>query len=209
MFDRPLVFLLALPAAGLLAQEEIEVSAVLVMADKTEVALSNKATGATQLVAIGRKFAGFTVSAYDAKQNVVVLTKDGKETRVRLKSGGNIREAPAGIPAAAVSSGPLPGAAAGPMAAPAPMVFQIPANADPAAVKAILNNFRQLRAAADQFFLEKGANRASYNDLVGATKYIKVIKPVAGENYTGLQFLLGQQVILRSTDPKVGDIKLR
>jgi type IV pilus assembly protein PilA len=54
--------------------------------------------------------------------------------------------------------------------------------------KAVLNNLRQLAAAADQYYLETNKTSATYDDLVGPTKYIQAIKPVAGENYRTLIF---------------------
>jgi type IV pilus assembly protein PilA len=58
--------------------------------------------------------------------------------------------------------------------------------------KAVLNNLRQLAAAADQFYLENGVSQATYNDLVGPTKYIRSLVPVAGEDYRSLRFRVGQ-----------------
>ena len=58
--------------------------------------------------------------------------------------------------------------------------------------KLILNNLRQLAAAADQFFLENGVSRATYDDLVGPTKYVKKIVPQDGEDYQNLQFVQGK-----------------
>ncbi len=49
--------------------------------------------------------------------------------------------------------------------------------------KAILNNARQLAAAADQYYLEAGATHASYSQIVGPTNYVKALNPVAGETY--------------------------
>ncbi len=51
--------------------------------------------------------------------------------------------------------------------------------------KAVLNNLRQLGAAADQYFLENGVSTVSTTNLVGteSTKYIKQIQTVAGETY--------------------------
>ena len=49
--------------------------------------------------------------------------------------------------------------------------------------KAIVNNLRQLSAAAQQYFLEHGVDTVSYDDLVGSDKYIKTIQKVAQENY--------------------------
>ena len=49
--------------------------------------------------------------------------------------------------------------------------------------KAVLNNARQLSAAADQYFLESGISTASINDLVGPTQYIKALTSIASETY--------------------------
>lgn len=49
--------------------------------------------------------------------------------------------------------------------------------------KAVLNNARQLGAAADQYFLENGVSSAAYSDLVGSDKYVKVVNTVAQETY--------------------------
>jgi len=52
--------------------------------------------------------------------------------------------------------------------------------------KAVVNNLRQLSAAADQYFLEKGVSSVNSADLVGtdSTQYIKNVTPVAGETYS-------------------------
>jgi type IV pilus assembly protein PilA len=60
--------------------------------------------------------------------------------------------------------------------------------------KAVTNNLRQLSAAADQFYLEKGVTTATYADLVGPGKYIRQINPVAGEDYRTLVFKQGAPV---------------
>jgi type IV pilus assembly protein PilA len=49
--------------------------------------------------------------------------------------------------------------------------------------KAVLNNARQLAAAADQYMMENGVGFAAYADLVGATNYVKSIDLVANEQY--------------------------
>src|SRR5450631_1695406 len=49
--------------------------------------------------------------------------------------------------------------------------------------KAVLNNARQLSAAADQFFLENGVSTCASTDLVGATNYVKALNTVASELY--------------------------
>ncbi len=61
--------------------------------------------------------------------------------------------------------------------------------------KMIQNNLRMLNAAAEQYMLENGTLTARYSDLVGGPegiKYIPVLTPVAGEDYTDL--------VIRETD---------
>ncbi len=49
--------------------------------------------------------------------------------------------------------------------------------------KAVLNNARQMAAAADQYYLEAGATFAASSSLVGATNYVKALNTVASESY--------------------------
>jgi type IV pilus assembly protein PilA len=49
--------------------------------------------------------------------------------------------------------------------------------------KAVLNNARQLSAAADQYYLENGVSTVDSSNLVGSTSYVKAINTVAGEKY--------------------------
>lgn len=49
--------------------------------------------------------------------------------------------------------------------------------------KAVLNNARQLAAAADQYFHENGATTVAQTNLVGASNYIRVQNGVANETY--------------------------
>ena len=49
--------------------------------------------------------------------------------------------------------------------------------------KAVLNNARQLGAAADQYFLENGTSTADIASLVGSSAYIKSLSTVANESY--------------------------
>ncbi len=49
--------------------------------------------------------------------------------------------------------------------------------------KAVLNNARQMAAAADQYYLENGATFAASSSLVGATNYVKALNTVASEGY--------------------------
>ena len=51
--------------------------------------------------------------------------------------------------------------------------------------KTILNNLRQLSAAAQQYFLEQGVTQVTSANLVGTetSKYIKSVNTVRGETY--------------------------
>ena len=49
--------------------------------------------------------------------------------------------------------------------------------------KTVLNNARQLSAAADQYYLENGCSTVDSSNLIGATNYVKAINTVAGESY--------------------------
>ena len=49
--------------------------------------------------------------------------------------------------------------------------------------KAVLNNMRQLAAAADQYFLENGTITVVIANLVGSSNYIKTLNTVADESY--------------------------
>lgn len=68
--------------------------------------------------------------------------------------------------------------------------------------KAIINNLRQLEAAAEQYYLENGVDTTTYDKLVGpeSDKYIRKIESVAGEIYTGLRFKMGQPLRVRTKD---------
>jgi len=49
----------------------------------------------------------------------------------------------------------------------------------------VLNNARQLAAAADQYFLETGVTTVASTDLIGPTNYLRYQKPVGNEIYPG------------------------
>jgi len=49
--------------------------------------------------------------------------------------------------------------------------------------KAVLNNARQLAAAADQYMMENGVSQVQRIVLVGATSYVKSFATVAHESY--------------------------
>jgi hypothetical protein len=164
---RKLLPLLLLPAAALLAaaDDDIEFSGVLVVPDKTTVHLASKSSGTSLWIPLGQTFEGYVVSAYEARTDTVVLTKDGLTLRVRLNT-------------AKVKEGKT---AADPL-----VIAQ--------QTKAVLNHLRQISAAADQYFLENGTNHTTVAELVGPTKYIKQLDPVDGEDYSQLELTQGKEL---------------
>ena len=61
--------------------------------------------------------------------------------------------------------------------------------------KAVLNNMRQLGAAADQYFLENGTSTAAIASLVGSSAYVKALNTVANEAYPAT-FTQGNPIII-------------
>lgn len=51
--------------------------------------------------------------------------------------------------------------------------------------KTVLNNARQLSAAADQYYLEQGVSTVSISNLIGTSNYVKALNLVANETYPG------------------------
>lgn len=49
--------------------------------------------------------------------------------------------------------------------------------------KAVLNNARQLSAAADQYYLENGVTTVDLTNLIGPTNYVKSLNLTANETY--------------------------
>lgn len=161
MKARGYIFLLALATTAFGAEPAIEFSAVLGGDHDTKVSLTDKATGASRWVAVGQPFGDYVVTAYEAAAETVVLSKDGQQFRVRMKS------------AKVKAGGGEP---------------------PPELKRALLNNLRQLAAAADQFYLENGKTKATLDDLVGETKYVRRLVPVDGEDYRQLEFTQGKEL---------------
>ena len=49
--------------------------------------------------------------------------------------------------------------------------------------KTVLNNARQLSAAADQYYLENGVSTVTLGNLIGTANYVKSLNLVAKETY--------------------------
>jgi len=66
--------------------------------------------------------------------------------------------------------------------------------------KAVLNNLRQLAAAADQYYLEHNVRTTTYDKLVGPDLYVRALQPVAGEDYSSLEFEEGKPLVVHLAD---------
>lgn len=65
---------------------------------------------------------------------------------------------------------------------------------------AILNNLRQIDAARKQFQADKGHPAESIHDLVGIRRYIKTVRTVGGEDYSGLSMMPGGVLTVTTPD---------
>src|SRR3954462_2828306 len=69
----------------------IEFAGVLNNGKDTQVSLRETGGGQTRWVVIGREFAGYTVVSYQAKDDTVTLSRDGKQFTVQLKSARKVK----------------------------------------------------------------------------------------------------------------------
>lgn len=162
---RPLLFGVLFSSSVFAAEPGLEFRGVMIGAGPIQLSLVDKSTETTKWVPVGKTFAGYTIKAYDPATETATLLKDGKELRIRINSS-RIVDAPAG------ASG---------------STTKISSETS----FAIISNLRQISAAADQYYMETGRNTTSLDQLVGATKYIKQLNPVAGEDYSVLKLAHG------------------
>lgn len=160
------------------AEPTIEFTGVLTAGGKTRIALTDKTQKTTTWVEPGEVFNGYTIDRYDAKEDAIFLKKGGQETRIGLVASKSTPGKPAQLDAASPST--------------------------QAMSTSIQSNLRQLTNAARQYQLERGVTTVGYNDLVGPDKLIKELKPVAGENYSTLNF--GPNVTAVSVTTSTGAI---
>lgn len=164
------------------AEPTLEFSGVMTAAGKTKIALTDTATKTTTWVEPGQQINGYTVERYDAKEGAVFLKKTGRETRLALvasKTATEAARAASAAPAAATTP-PVP-------STPAAGAAVLAAQVDPTTI-AIRSNLQRLAAAARQYQLEHNVPTVGFSQLVGPDKPIKELKPVAGENYSSLNF---------------------
>ncbi len=171
------------------AADDLELVAVMVEPGKTSVQIKDKASGRTRWMVAGETVAGYTFKSYNASNGSVAMTKDNFTSNLTLKTAKILSTA---VPNAPTAQPPAAGIPA------------LPAATDPVAAqqRAILNNLRQIAAAADQYYLENGTNKVTLSDLVGPEprKYIKQIVPVAGEDYSKLELAQGKELVVPLPD---------
>ena len=66
--------------------------------------------------------------------------------------------------------------------------------------RTIMNYLRQIDAARDQYILENSHPPASVHELVGIDSFIKTVRPVSGEDYSGVSMGKGQPLSVTTED---------
>jgi RNA polymerase sigma factor (sigma-70 family) len=129
-------------------------------------------------------------------QAIAALRRDNQSLKAEVD---RLTAANAALTAAATAR-PAPPAAPVPRAAAAAMAAPLPALTRVNQQRAIMNNLRQVSAARDQFILEYKRPPMSLDELVGPTKYIRALNPVAGESYAALSLAAGQPLTVAGPD---------
>lgn len=161
-----LVGLAAAPAAEPeTTTPEIIFSGVITAEGKTHVALTDPTSKSTSWVQLGSEFGDYSVERYDPKDDAVFLKKGSQVIRVPLALAKTTEP-----DRAVVSTAPSAGLDAAGIAI------------------RVRTNLRQLATAAQQYRQGNNVKTVSFNDLVGPGKLIPQLNPVAGENYTTLNF---------------------
>ena len=88
-----MALLAGLGLAATVARAEIEFVGVLVTSQQSRFALRDTETDRTEWTEVGRSFAGFTVAAYEATADTLILRREGTEKRVQLKDDAKIKAA--------------------------------------------------------------------------------------------------------------------
>ena len=75
------------------ARAEIEFVGILATSHAQHFALGDTATGKTDWVTPGTTFGGYTVVSYEAKDDTLLLRRDGSDLRLRLKDDAKVKAA--------------------------------------------------------------------------------------------------------------------
>lgn len=144
---------------------DIVFAGVLTAEGKTHVALTDPSSKSTRWVQLGNEFGDYSVVRYDPKDDAVFLKKGSQEIRVPL----------------ALSKTAEPSRTAASTA-------QVDISDAADIARRVRTNLRQLAAAAQQYRQGNNVETVSFTDLVGPGKLIPQLNPVAGENYSTLNF---------------------
>jgi hypothetical protein len=98
------------------AEPSVQATAVRVSGGTTSVRMVNNATGSSAWINVGQTFGGYVIASFEAASNTVVLSRDGTNMRLQLRSPrvqnsrGQTPSAPQQDPAgvAARGEGPMP-----------------------------------------------------------------------------------------------------
>src|SRR5207237_6137668 len=83
---RAFIIVSLLAVRALSGEIEIEFSGVMAADGRTKFAFTDKSAGTARWIEVGGSIAGFTLTAYDSKEEVATLTKDGAQLRLHLVS---------------------------------------------------------------------------------------------------------------------------
>lgn len=146
--------------------DEIEIVGEIGAGDQRTLSFVSNGTEQTEWVKLGGRYRGYRFTAYDTERKTARLEKKGQTLDVRWRDQ------------------PVPGASPG-------STSLSPEEQD-RIHQQVVNNLRQLSAAAEQYYLENGKSSATYDVLVGADKYIKRLDPVDGEDYRQVKLAQGE-----------------
>lgn len=149
---------------------DIELRGVDKDGETTFLSLKNTRTGASAWVKVKGRFDGYTVTSFDPAKNTAKLEHEGETITVSLS-------------AATIAKPP-----------------ELTEEQREEIKKKVLNNLRQLSAAADQYYLENGVSETKIELLVGKTpdKYIKELKAADGEDYTKVELKQGKPLKVKT-----------
>lgn len=168
------LFAAGLAVLGQAAAPEIQFTGVLVAGAETKVALAHAGAGPAQWVPVGGEFDGYTVSAYEAASDTVILTKGGDKFRVRLQDAKVLAgaiEPPPEVKKAILNN-----------------LRQLSAWAN----QYYLENGTSTTTLAKIYKLMKAAQSLSLEPLS--------LEPIAGEDYSQIKFQQGKPLSVATAD---------
>lgn len=93
LFAALVTTLLTATLASPISRAEIEFVGILATSQSRHFALADTTTGRTDWVTQGNTFSGYTIVAYEPKDDTILLRRDGAELRLRLKDDAKVKAA--------------------------------------------------------------------------------------------------------------------